>query len=448
MNHKIRRHLFGCLMLAVLVLLAGCAEEGTPYERNDADGYSVSVKFDANGGIFTTNTSVIVDSFSLAQVKVGENGHAQIALIPPDHEARGNDAFAAVQNGYFLAGWYRERTTNADGTHTYAGRWDFAQDVLEVDPNGSYTSQEPVLTLYAAWVPLFQVEFVDRLTGEHLGSYTYDPTADARLRVPQWNAESGAIEMYKFPSRAGYTFESAYYDAEGTQRVETEFLNHSGTVDYDGGTAQNPVLTVYTDYMAGEWYHIYHAQQLLDHASVSGSYVIHEDLDFEGLIWPTSLMHGNFSGTIEGNGHVLRNIAIEQTNNSKINTGLFGSLSETAVLSDLSFENVSLKIKGGTRVAGAGFGLLSGSISDSAVLTDVSILSGQLLIDANAYFGTDDYVIGLVCGVGNAAIDRSGITAAIVGESAEPRYVEVNADGILSFTDVEPTQESTEQTQP
>ena len=29
----------------------------TPYEKNDAENFTVSVKYDANGGIFTTNTS-------------------------------------------------------------------------------------------------------------------------------------------------------------------------------------------------------------------------------------------------------------------------------------------------------------------------------------------------------------------------------------------------------
>ncbi len=440
MNQKIKGILTGCLLLAILVLMAGCAAEQTPYENNDAENYCVSVKFDANGGIFTTNTSVIVDSFSLTGLKTNDAGLSQIALIPPDHEARGNDAFAAVNNGYFLAGWYRERT-GTEGNYTYSGRWDFSQDLLEVDPNGTYASAEPVLTLYAAWVPLFKVDFLDRATGESLGSYTYDPTADAQLRVPQWNQETGAIEMYRFPSRSGCTFEAAFYDEAGTQPIETEALVHPGVIDYATGTAQGYAMTVYIDWMEGEWYHIYNADQFLEHASVSGSYVIHGDLDFAGLIWPTSLMHGNFSGTIEGNGHTLSNIECTQTNNSKINTGLFGSLTETAVLSDLTFENVTMTIKGGTRVAGASFGLLAGSVSDKAALTNVSILSGQLLVDANAYFGTEDYVIGLVCGMGSTGIDDSGIAAKVSG--ADSGLYAVVKDGEVTLTDTPPVEEET-----
>ena len=96
-------------LLAVLLVLAlglaGCGPQLTPYEVNNQEGFTVSVKYDANGGMFTTNTSVIVDSFNVKDVAASGAG---IALLPPDAAARGNDAFKASRNGYFLAGWYRE----------------------------------------------------------------------------------------------------------------------------------------------------------------------------------------------------------------------------------------------------------------------------------------------------------------------------------------------------
>ncbi|MBQ3183208.1 MAG: hypothetical protein IJB57_06025, partial [Clostridia bacterium] len=119
-----------CILAVVAILtclvISGCADNRTPYEINNSDGYTVSVKFDANGGIFTTNTSVIVDSFNPADV-------SEIALLSPDDSKRGNDAFSAINNGYFLAGWYTERTERSDGGYTYAGKWDFESDRIEVD---------------------------------------------------------------------------------------------------------------------------------------------------------------------------------------------------------------------------------------------------------------------------------------------------------------------------
>lgn len=431
MNLKIKAMIAACLLLGTLAFVTGCAEAKTPYEINDGDNYTVSVKFDANGGTFTTNTSVIVDSYDISGMKTNGSGQAQIALLPPDHAARGNDAFTAINNGYFLAGWYAERTETQDGggnpVYVYSGKWDFENDLLLVDPDNAYSAAEPVMTLYAAWVPLFEIEFYTLDSGEYLDSYTFNPTTEEEILVPAWDTESGAIEMFDFPERMGYTFLDAYYDAEGTQPVDT-VVNHPGVVDYDSGTAKDASMKLYLDWTEGEWYHIYNVDQFLDHASVSGSYEIYADLDFTGKIWPTSLMYGNFSGTIQGNGHTFSNIELAQTNNSKVNAGLFGRLTETARLEDLTLENVTFTIQAGTRVAGASYGLLAGTISTEASLDGVRIYSSTLQIDSDCYFGVDDYSIGLLCGMGDpSVVVDPEITCIAVGNT--PDSVEITVIG-------------------
>ena len=419
-----------CLVLA-LAFTAGCAAEKTPYEINDSEGYTVSVKFDANGGVFTTNTSVIVDSYNVSDLAVNGEGKAEIPLLTPDNALRGNDAFTAIYNGHFLAGWYAERTETTDSegntVYTYSGKWDFEKDRLAVDPGAANTSSEPVLTLYAAWVPLFEIEFYSLESGEYVNTYTFNPITDGEIRVPALDEEKGAIELYDFPENPGYTFNGAYYDAEGKEPVDTELVQHPGLVDEATGTAENHVLKLYVDYMEGEWYHIYNVEQFLDNASVNGCYVIHADLDFTDEIWPSSLMYGSFNGTIQGNGHTFSNITIEQTNNSKVNAGLFGSLTEKAVVSDLTLENLTFTIEAGTRVAGASYGLFAGSVSDKAVVENVTVSSGTLQVDSGCYFGSDDYVIGLVCGMGSVDIDPANITTAGVGSA--PETVVITVDG-------------------
>ena len=429
MNRKSKAILTALLLLVTCLFITGCAQEVDPYEKNDAENYCVSVKFDANGGFFTTNTSVIVDSYNLSELKA-ENGQVQIPLLSPDNSLRGNDAFTVINNGHFLTGWYTERQETADG-YVYSGKWDFETDRLAVDADGDYTSAEPVLTLYAAWAPVFEIEFYDLASGEYLQSLTYNPEEVTEIQVPQWDEETGAVEMYKFPQRSGYTFNGAYYDAEGTQPVDTDAVIHPGQVDEATGTAQDPVMQLYVDWMEGEWYHIYNVEQFLENASVSGSYILHADLDFEGEIWPSSLMYGNFSGTIQGNGHTLRNISIEQTNNSKVNAGLFGYLTETAEISDLKLENVTFTIKSGTRVAGACFGLFAGSVSGEAEVSGVTIANSTLQVDSGCYFGVDDYSIGLVCGMGTLDIADSGIDTAVVGDYPESLVIAVS-DGMVT----------------
>ena len=415
-------------LLCVAVLLCGCAAEPIPYDVNDGDNYTVSVTYDANGGHFTTNTGIITDSYNLSELPTGKDGQAEIALLSPDDTARGNDAFTATRTGYYLAGWYAERTEAGQNDagemqYTYGKKWDFAADRLSVDKSKAYSSAEPVLTLYAAWLPRFEVQFYT-MEGELLGNYTFEPNGEA-LQTPTWDAETGAMKMYRFPERNGYTYHSAYYDAAGTQPVG-ETVTHPGTVDLTTATATDTVLKLYTKWDEGNWYHIYTVEQFLDNASINGHYVLHADLDFTGENWPTALMHGNFAGSIVGNGHTIKNVTLAQTNASKQNAGLFGQLTETASLTDLTFENITFTIEGGTRKTGACFGLLAGSLSADATVSGVQIKQSRLLIDAGSYFGVTDYAIGLVCGYGDpAVVPNADITCEATGEQPEKLAVTV-----------------------
>lgn len=428
------RPLLVALMLLAVLFAAGCSQGDTPYQINDSEGYAVSVKYDANGGTFTTNTAVIVDSYNITDMAKNANGEVELALLSPDNALRGNDAFTPANNGYFLAGWYTKRTDtgaldgNGNPVYTYEGKWDFEKDTLSLDPGKAYTAAEPVLTLYAAWAPLFQVEFHDLASGEYLSSYTFNPLENPELSVPQWDEKTGAIEMYKFPKRSGYTFDGAYYDPQGASPVTAATLTHPGKVDEATGTAQDASMKLYINWLEGEWYRIYTAEQLVDNASVNGCYEICADLDFSDEIWPSSFMYGNFSGTVRGNGHTLRNISLTQTNNSKVNAGLFGNLTEAAVLSDLTLENVTFTVKSGTRVVGASFGLLSGTVSEKAAVSGVQIVNSRLLIDSNCYFGVDDYAIGLVCGMGDAnVVPDAQITCEATGD--KPEAVKITVSG-------------------
>ena len=237
---KCKFALIPLLLLMMALVLCACGDK-SQFEVNDDNGYTVSVKFDANGGEFTTNCYEIVDSFNIAGMATNSEGLVELALIAPDNTVRGaNDTFTVAKAGYFLAGWYevRNEVVDAEGnvTYTYSGKWDFESSRLKVDPNKQYSSANPEVTLYAAWVPMFEVNFIDRATGEKLGAYTYNPTSVTEILTPQWNESTGTIEMYKFPKRTGYTFNGAFYDAEGTMAVE-ETLNHPGSVAIKASSA-------------------------------------------------------------------------------------------------------------------------------------------------------------------------------------------------------------------
>lgn len=429
------------LLLLTIGMIAGCNQANNPYQANDADSYRFSVKYDANGGTFTTNTSVIVDSYDLSQVNKNNQGQAEIALLSPDNAARGDNAFAAVRNGYFLAGWYRERTeagTDKDGNklYTYSGKWDFETDILTADPNGDYSAAEPEVTLYAAWIPMFRIEYYVLGSDELLGAESYDPTRDGALVMPKWDVKTGTIKLNDIPKRDQYTFAGAYLDAQGSSPITTETVAHTGTVNYENATAENPTMKIYLDWKEGEWFRVYTAEQFSKNAKVNGNYEIMADLDFTDEIWPTALMHGNFTGTIIGNGHTFSNISLTQTNTDKMNSGLFGILSEDAKICDVTFQNVTFTVKGGALNAGASFGLLAGTVSDEAALSNVQILESALLIDSGCFFKTMDRAIGLVCGMGTTSIDASQIRCAATGDHPEKVQITVGGNTVtVSFTE-------------
>lgn len=424
-----------CLVLLLALILAGC--EQTPYEINDSENFTVSVKFDANGGEFTDNAPVIVDSYNISGMPTNAGGKVEIALIRPDDSNRGKDAFAPVKNGYFLAGWYQQCEEVGDGQYKYSQPWDFSTDRLEADPNQTYTSQEPVLTLYAAWIPEYEIEFYDLASGELLEVYSFSPLEVSEIQVPCWNEETGAMNMYKFPKKEGSTFLSAYYDAAGTQAVTESAIIHPAVIVPESATVENSVLKLYVDWTEGEWYRISTAEQFADNFSPNGSYELCADLDFTDVVWPTAAMYGSFSGTINGNGHTISNVALTQTDNSKTNAGLFGQLTETAALKDVAFRNVTFTVRNGTRMAGTAYGLLCGTLSDSAALENVTILDSCLQISSSCYFGTDDYAIGLVCGMGQSDLDYSGITCQATGDTPENVVITVT-DNTVSVEFVTP----------
>ena len=427
--------LAACLLLVTMLFLNGCAPNKTPYELNDLDNFTVSIKYDANGGLFTDNTTVITDSYNIADLAPNDQGQVQIALLPPDDPGRGTDAFAPRNNGYFLAGWYSNRleTTDEAGniTYSYEDKWDFENDLLSLDSNGNYTASKPELTLYAAWVPLFEIELYALDSGEKVSTMTFDPTVTEEVLVPAWDETTGTVKMNGFPEREGYTFNGLFYDELGSQAVSTASVSHPGTVDTSTGTAADISMKLYVDYLEGDWYQIYNAEQFADNASLKGNYILHADLDFSDEIWPTNLMYGNFTGTIEGNGHAIKNIDLRQTNNSKVNAGLFGNLTEDAKLNNVIFDHASFTIEAGTRVKGTSFGLLAGTISDGAVLTDVRVANSVLKIDSGCYFGVDDYSIGLICGMGSdTKLDPSGITCTAVGDAPETVNITVSGNTV------------------
>ncbi|MBR3895218.1 MAG: hypothetical protein IKJ35_08770 [Clostridia bacterium] len=442
------------LLVSTILILAACANWEKPYTSADADGYTVSVRFDANGGRFAgTNDVSVIDVFNPNKAPTNTDGKAEITLITPDDSRRESNAFEVSNTGYFLAGWYRERAlrtdengnpldedgnlcseSNKEQGYVYGGRWDFDKDRLEVDPNASHSSSEPVITLYAAWVPDYTYEFYALDSETNQFTLLKSQKLQQELELPRWEDNAVKINMKKFPTVEGKTFDKAYLDPEMTQEI-TERIG--GSVDYEKGISNTKTIKIYTTWIEGEWFRIYTAKQFYDNSRLGGNYLICADLDFTNQPWAPSLAKGEFRGTILGGGHKFSNITVKQGDARQEAGGLFGKLHASAKIEDLTIENVTYTFSGSINPTGAAFGLLAGTIADGATLSNVSV-SGKLQIDAENlitdYGLQGHYEIGLLCGEGTYAdLSTDGIICELIRNEKNKFAFTVNEDKTVTL---------------
>ena len=252
-NRKIRNVAVSVALLAVIIagvafITTKCSKDNSPYEAYGENGYTVSVKYDANGGIFTTNTSTLVDTYNLDKLPTAEDGKKLLTLIDPASSHRGNQAYSAARVGYYLAGWYAERTELTDDSgnvigYTYGTRWDFDSSRYAISASASYNPENPVLTLYAAWVPAFTYEFYsvdDNGSITLLSEKKTNPVLGDEFTLPSFDAENGTIEI-------GGVLYTVYYDQSCTEtkRIDRETVSHSGSYDPYTATVTDPVMKLY-----------------------------------------------------------------------------------------------------------------------------------------------------------------------------------------------------------
>ncbi len=393
MKKTIKLILMSCSLLILAVLVTACAHGGSPYGKYNKNGYTVSVKFDANGGVFATNTAVRVDTYDISKYTANDAGKKEIQLFDPNDEVRDDQRYAAyLDENHYLLGWYTERTEVSDGNggtkYSYSGWWDFENDKLELDADKEYNAEDPVITLYAAWVPKLTYEFytVDKDGSiEALGTpIVLDGAPDDGLKLPALNAETGKIgDANDFPSLDGKTYDKIYADPELKTEIKGERVTHSATFDKETATVIDPVMKIYCTTIDGLWFEVDSPDKIIKNAYPNANFILKSDLDFEGKFWPTGLQTANFTGSLNGNGHTIKNVTVTQSNVNATNFGLFGQLTEAVSFKDVTFDNVKIKITAGSKQNAANFGILAGTISESADISGVVLKNSTLEITAD-----------------------------------------------------------------
>ena len=440
MNNKIKYLLFTVMLLIAVCFVASCSQWDTPYDSLDEEGYTVSVRFDANGGIFAGTEDVyIVDVFNT-------NGKSEISLLAPNDPKRGTGAFEISKTKSIFVGWYTERQLRVDENgnpldaygvltsvsgreqgYTYSGKWDFDKSTFKIDPNKEYNSEENALTLYAAWVPSFVFDvYIENESGEFDLLMTKETL---EIELPRWNDKTGKMDVKSLPTVEGKTFKEASLTKDFTELVSGTV---NGGIDYETGTMQGEgKVEIYTRYMDGVWFKITTPKQFKDNSRLDGCYMIEADLDFTGIVWSSTLASDGFKGKIIGNGHKMSNITVNQGNTSVMRGGLFGGIDAGAEITGVTFENITFNMNAGSLKAGASFGLLAGTISNEAVLSDITV-SGAFNISSKIYPDTD-YSLGILSGnIIDTGIDASSITCQVTDDT-EKLSIELQDNGQITL---------------
>ncbi len=387
--------LFAVLFVAVL-FTASCSKDPSPFGDMNKDGCTVSVKYDANGGVFTTNTSVIFDTYNPTKYTPNASGDIDLKLFTPDNELRGEQRYFVenvkkTEDGditYYLAGWYAERNEikDAEGNvtgYTYGGRWDFENGRLSVKADGEYDAKEPVLTLYAAWLPAITYEFYmfgENGSAELVSSIDVNPLSDTTLTLPAFDAVTGKVGAENdFPKLVGKTYDKIYSDENKTNEITGETMLHSGTFNAENATFINPVMKIYCTATEGVTYKVSTPDQLTKAADASAQYIIEEDLDFTGKYWPALFLSGEFTGKVIGGGHTIKNITVTQNSISNTVFGLFGIISSKATLENITFDSIKVNVMNFSRSQTA-YGILAGEIEDGARISGITLTNSKMEI--------------------------------------------------------------------
>lgn len=419
--------------LLCTIALVACSNDPAPYGDLDQDSYNLRVRFDTGNAVVSGQQEISVVTVYDASKAVTVNGKTGIKICAPDDPSLGDDALTISRNdetdNYFLAGWYTERTPRVDDQgqaldvfgeltsvsgreqgYVYGGKWDFSQDILEVDPGKTYTAEEEALVLYAAWIPYFNYEFYAVNADGKAELVGHSRSID--LTLPTWNEQNGRLTMNGIPEVKNMTFEAAYWDMEMTNAV-VDTVDGDGTmVDYEKGICLSHTIKIYTTWLDGTWFKIYNAKQFRENMRPDGHYILYADLDFANEVWPVSLTNNAFTGSIQGNGHTISNVTVTQANTSQTVGGLFGKLDGGASVTNLTFENIEYRLEGGSRMTDSRFGTLCGELAADAILENVAVTSGRFLVGDNCYPSTT-YQLGLLIGSGvNPGMDLSGMEAA------------------------------------
>lgn len=189
---------------------------------------------------------------------------------------------------------------------------------------------------------------------------------------------------------------------DGGENGNATDLGDGYTVSEDGNT-----YTVYTDDGLMAW-----AEAAQGNPSLNCT--LTHDIDLSGTEWePVGDRNNVYTGTFDGNGHTISNLAITKKNLSfEDDCGMFGRVGTNATIKDLTLKNVSLNVSADRENAGLGIGALAGV--NQGTISNCKV-SGNIFVTNNEI----GYVGGVVGQMESGVIQYCHSSASIQGGNSD-----------------------------
>lgn len=351
MKRKILIAMLSAVAVCSAAFAAGCAVGQETYQqylnRNNA---TARVTYNANGGMFETKQEV-KDMYYSANSPVLNIGTDVMGADKIDESTSARVKMERA--GYVFAGWFTP-ARDAEGNILYE---DDAKTVVKLGEELQFPyriQDKEQLVLYAKWVLDAMVEF--RLVSETpVTVQTTVKDENGEDKIEEKTVNDGEVlatrsfgtdtEIYiddKSPvTVVGSTFLSFYEDEKCT-------LPFFGEVSKPvGEEIENHVL--YAKYIEGDWEVVKTKSQVTAMFANPGrkNFYIFNDIDCQN---DTFAIISATNCKIEGNGYRLYNMKFSRTASNGDSFAIFGRLSPSASIKDLTLENISVNytVRGGS----------------------------------------------------------------------------------------------------
>ncbi|MBR2465897.1 MAG: hypothetical protein IKB38_03075 [Clostridia bacterium] len=460
------------LMLATLLLLTACGDS-SPYGELAEDGYTVCVRYDANGGDFACNGTYI------SVVDVYHSSQDSIKLFPPDSPIRQPAELRydvqLSMSSYKFVGWFpaevndKGEVVDEDGNpvsvsgkepkFTSQEAWDFEEQRFKLDKSKTYSRDVPAITLCAKWEPHYTFEFyvedengnwinftkknkegvTEKLIYKGLTPELPSISSEISNRFGGW----GNWDFYgdfdprgsdQFPS--GYTLMGLYLSPECTEDSKIPLTSFDTANVFDGEAyyEERPELDfhkdpvkIYTKIEKGNWFLISSPDKLsalcknIFNKTAGFEDVkikLIDDLDFSeskrGWLFddPASFASAGFDiSSFEGFDFYIdgNGYSIKLPESDLLTGSIFGKLSGSATVKNLTVEGAHVKYSGTDS-----FAMLADDVADGAVIENVRFVNCTLDVDV-----TEEQAMKLISGETKVfvaterpidGLDASGVT--------------------------------------